>query len=129
MNIQEEISLKIKEDFKLEEVEAVKKIIRNIIRYGSNTGVDQVLRSILYLSEGDLRKVKKYYEMYCDDPRDVVGEAEQKAGNPGHWFSIPFDEMDDFAGELPKLEKEKSEDDNLPFLTDEVETFTKDLNK
>jgi hypothetical protein len=49
------------------------------------------------------------------DPREILMEAEDKAGNPGHWFSIPFDEMDDFSGELPIQHKDFEEDDNLPF--------------
>lgn len=110
----QDIKDRIKNDFEFADAIEVEKIFNQIASFGSNTGVDQVLRSILYLSNGDLANVKKYYSMYCDDPRDVIGEAEEKAGNPGHWFSIPFDQMDGFSGNLSKGEEDKKED-NLPF--------------
>ena len=35
-----------------------------------------------------------------DDPRNVVMEAENAAGNPDHWFGISFEEIEkfDFVG-------------------------------
>ena len=66
--------------------------------------------------EGDLYNLRERCLPYLkDDPRDLIREAEEKAGNPGHWFSIPFDEMENFSGELPATEKEESKDNNLPF--------------
>lgn len=112
-----DIENRIRQDFSNpEDALSVKEIFGRIIKFGSNTGIDQVLRSILYLADGSLLEVNKYYQMYREDPRDVIGEAEMKAGNPGHWFGIPFDEMEGFSGELPETKsKEENEGDNLPF--------------
>lgn len=109
-----DIEIRILQDFSNpKDAVAVNEIFSKIVEFGSNTGIAQVLRSILYLADGNVQEVNRYYLMYCEDPRDVIGEAEMKAGNPGHWFGIPFDEMEDFSGGLPGIKTD--EGDNLPF--------------
>jgi hypothetical protein len=112
MQIPNDIEKKIIDDFHGEEQEIVKLLFQRICQY--NTYSSQVLRSILFLSIGDFKKVIRYYLTYEVDPRDVIGEAEEKAGNPGHWFSIPFDEMPEFSGKLPNS-SEQEVDSDLPF--------------
>ena len=110
-----DIENRIRQDFNNpRDITSVNEVFSRIVKFGSNTDVDQVLRSILYLSDGSVSEVNKYYQMYCEDPRDVIGEAETRAGNPGHWFGIPFDEMEGFSGELPER-KSNDGGDNLPF--------------
>lgn len=61
---------------------------------GLNVGPAQLARSILYLSGGDITKLRQIFELhFYGDPRDVIMDAESKAGNPGHYFIPPFDEM------------------------------------
>lgn len=54
-----------------------------------NVGSDQLARAIVYLLQGDIEQIGKFLKMN-DDPRDIVMKAEQKAGNPGHYFLEPF---------------------------------------
>ena len=51
-------------------------------------GEDQLSRSIVYLSNGNIEQFKKVITF--DDHRDIIQEAENKNGNPGHYFTIPF---------------------------------------
>ena len=106
---------KIKVDFKESEREEAIRILETLNKELSNIGdMYQANRGLVFLSEGSLDKLKNYIFPPSDfEPRDIIIEAEEKAGNPGHWFSIPFDEMDNFSGELP--EDEEYEDDGLPF--------------
>lgn len=106
---------RIKLDFKESEREEVISILEKTLYTYSNVGaMDQAVRSIVYMADGNIKIIKDYCIPHLKyDPRDIIIEAEEKAGNPGHWFSIPFDEMANFSGELP--EGEEHEDDGLPF--------------
>ena len=64
---------------------------------------DQICRSIVFLADGDLQKIKnEILPMVNDDPREVLEWAEMKAGGPQHYFNIPFPEIDTFFNNLYK---------------------------
>jgi hypothetical protein len=99
-------------DFQGEEAKEVKRLVSNIFSMGLNVGVAQLTRSLLYLSEGDLYKLKTYYMPMMDsDPANVILAAERKAGNPGHFFDIPFDEIEIF---FDRMYGDNMEDDPPP---------------
>lgn len=50
----------------------------------------QASRALIYLAEGDLIKLRDLGD-YRIDPRDLIVMADEKAGNPKHYFSKPFD--------------------------------------
>ncbi len=73
----------------------VKKIILSLWTKTLNVGEDQLARSILTISEGDLQKLKSIYKQnFYGDPRDVIMTAERLLGNPGHYFIPTFDEIE-----------------------------------
>lgn len=84
---------RISKDYSKDDAIKVVSIIQNIFLSGSSVGVSQLARSILFLSNGNFNEIKKL--LGCD-PRDVILAAERKAGNPGHYFDIPFPEIDNF---------------------------------
>lgn len=58
-----------------------------------NVGATQLARAILVLSDGNLSELKKIFASdFYGDPRDLLMRAEGKAGNPGHFFTEPFDD-------------------------------------
>lgn len=57
-----------------------------------NVGKDQLARSILTISGGDLTKLKSLLTLN-DDPRDIIMTAESLSGNPGHYFMPTFDQI------------------------------------
>ena len=114
-NIALDVTEEINKSFEKHEALEVISILEKTLYTYSNVGaMDQAVRSIVYMADGDIKVIKDYCIPHLKyDPRDIIMEAEEKAGNPGHWFSIPFDEMANFSGELP--ESEEHEDDGLPF--------------
>lgn len=94
--LSKDILQKIKADFSVSEQKKVISILEKEITNGLNVPGDQFARSILFLSTGSLTKLQNDY-LTIDDPRDVIMEAEEKAGNPGHWFGISFEEMRAFS--------------------------------
>lgn len=113
-----DIERKIKIDFKSQEIEIVKALLKRKIEIGLNVGNDQFARSVIFLADKNLEKLKKILTEF-DDPRDVVSEAELKSGALEHWFAIPFDGIEQlngkrYNGDIFKQKKEK-EDDGLPF--------------
>jgi len=106
---------KVNKDFNSVNQLELKLILNEILSSRLNVGHHQLIRSLLYLSEGKINNLKNIYiPMMNLDPRDVVMSAEEKAGLPGHYFSISFDEMN--ANEnLVKKEFEELDDDRLPF--------------
>lgn len=75
----------------LEDQKAIQKILLPLFHASFNVGSEQLVRSILVLSEGDVRKAEEIVaENFFGDPRDVVQMAENKAGHPGHYFNCPF---------------------------------------
>jgi hypothetical protein len=112
----EDVVSELKRSFDTDKAAEAEKILRNLFAEFYNVGsIPQAIRSIVYLSGDDLSKIRSMCIPYLkDDPRDIIMDAEEAAGNPGHWFGIPFHEMKDFSGELPE-DKSKEENDNLPF--------------
>jgi hypothetical protein len=91
-NIPVDILNKINELFpNIEDNSEAKKLIEQIFKSSINIGPSQLARSILFISNGNLSLIKKIIDSdFYGDPRDVIMEAEQKAGNPGHYFNLPF---------------------------------------
>lgn len=52
---------------------------------------EEVIRSALFLSDGDIAILKREFD--SGDYRDILLAAEQKSGNFGHYFRIPFPEV------------------------------------
>lgn len=95
----------------IEVLEILTKLYEDNKNYGP---MIQAIRGLVYIAKGDVEIIRSYCVPHLQhDPRDVIMEAEHLAGNPGHWFGIPFDQMESFSGELP--ETTPSEDDGLPF--------------
>lgn len=115
--LSKDIIEKIKNDYCETDKARIIEIFSKLALENPKVGVmPQALRGILYLADGDVEKLKIICLPYLKyDHRDIIMEAEEKAGNPGHWFSIPFDEMDSFSGELPNQSKDVEEEDNLSF--------------
>jgi hypothetical protein len=68
---------------------------------------DSICRSILYLSNGSLSEITNaLLPLLQSDPRDLLNAAEYKAGNPGHYFAMPFPEIDAFFDDLYRGEEE-----------------------
>ncbi len=90
-SIPPDILIRIENDFQneVEKREAIS-IIQEIMNKQWNVGNAQFSRALIYLSKGDLTLLKTRYEN-CQDPRDELMEAENKAGKPGHYFSQPFE--------------------------------------
>ena len=108
--IDPDIIEKIHSDFKGIEAEEVKSIMKDIFDNIAVVGASQFARSLLFLSDGDLDKLKKDYLIMANkDPRDVILAAERKARNPGHYFVIPFSEIEGFLNNIYK-----EETDDLP---------------
>jgi Glu-tRNA(Gln) amidotransferase subunit E-like FAD-binding protein len=86
-----DIELKINELFAQDvEKETVKEMMLNLWTESFNVGTEQLVRSILILSNGSLEEIKKIIRNFNGDPRDVIMAAENKVGNPGHFFLDPF---------------------------------------
>lgn len=57
-----------------------------------NVGADQLARSILILSDGNISELNRIFSThFSEDPRDIIMEAEIKVGNPGLYFINPFE--------------------------------------
>lgn len=117
INLSNDIVLKITSDFSLDEQELVIGLLMEQEQIGLNVPFHQFVRSIIFLANGSLQDLKNKY-LLIDDPRDVISEAEVKAGRPGHWFAMPFDAMSTFVSpveEQTNYKIEKGFDDGLPF--------------
>lgn len=103
----EELENKIDLDFPASEAIEVKQIINKLYHENKNLGfIDQVLRSLIFLSEGQLSNLKYQLPPFrLFEPRDIIIEAEECAGNLGHWFGISFDEIEKRYGQTEKEEK------------------------
>ena len=87
---------KIVEDFEAPDREQVIAIMEDIKQRNFNVGTDQIIRSLIFLAKGSTKTLfNTFLPMMKLDPRDIIMEAEEEAGNPGHWFSIPFNKMND----------------------------------
>ncbi|MBL7816977.1 MAG: hypothetical protein JNL70_18280 [Saprospiraceae bacterium] len=90
-----DIICKIHADFKEEDLAEAIAIFAFQYKNVGIVGSAQFVRSLIFLSKGDLNFLKNYI-LKNHDPREVVMEAENAAGNLGHWFGISFDEFDDY---------------------------------
>ena len=92
MKLPEDIILKIDELFPADEDNSnAKKLIGQIYTSTLNVGQDQLTRSILYISNGNISEIKRIIDSnFYGDPRDVIMDAEHRAGNPGHYFLNAF---------------------------------------
>lgn len=89
MKIPQDILDKVKEDyFDLEHQKVVSNFVIELYNTNWNVGHDQLCRSILFLLEGEIENLSRFSSI--EDPRDVIMEAEKKAGNPGHYFINSF---------------------------------------
>jgi hypothetical protein len=117
-NFDNDIIEKVKMDFNSNEIEDVYKLLKDSLSSGLNVGEGQFIRSVLFLSKGNIEQLKIILQNF-DDPRDIVGEAEVESGNLGHWFAIPFNEIEQLNGELYDgsifNQVDFAEDDGLPF--------------
>lgn len=74
------------------EKKAVLKIIHELFDKNWGVGHDQLARSLLVLSDGNLIELET--AISSTDPRDIIMIAEVRSGNPGHYFIPTFDEME-----------------------------------
>lgn len=100
-NFMNQINLDILErinaEYSDEDQKEILMIIENIFSNGSIVGPAQLARSLLFLANGNLNLIKQFM---TKDPRDVILAAERKIGSPGHFFNLPFDEIDQFFEKL-----------------------------
>jgi hypothetical protein len=89
-----DIIKKINADFKKEEVDEVIAIALDMFENISVVGGAQFVRSLLYLANGNLNVFKETIKRAKADPRDIVSEAEDMAGNQGHYFISSFDDIE-----------------------------------
>jgi hypothetical protein len=69
----------------------VKKLLLMLWTTSLNVGPDQLARSILIISDGKLDNIKKVLEsVFQRDPIDIIMKAEERMGNPGHFFIEHF---------------------------------------
>ena len=95
VDLPKDIENKIDRIFAVTERAEIKRLLLDLWSRNLNVGADQLARSILYLSDGNLDKLRTIFEKeFYGDPRDVIMMAEEKAGNPKHYFIISFDEID-----------------------------------
>ena len=113
-----DIHQKIRKEFRLNEVEEVEKELKQRVDNGLNVGPNQFVRSVIFLANKSIEELKSIL-LNFDDPRDVVGEAEYKSGELGHWFAIPFEEIEQLNGEKYSGEifnqNQKNQNDEFPF--------------
>lgn len=84
----EDITTRISQDFTTEDQDEVRLILTETYTDNHNVGtVLQGLRAVLILSEGDVNKVRDYCVPHLsEDPRDLIMDAEEIAGDPKFWF-------------------------------------------
>ena len=75
--------------------EEVERLLLSLWATPLNVGEEQLARSILVLSDGQVSEVKNIFNShFFGDPRDVVMKAEIKTGNPRHYFIDPVFDSD-----------------------------------
>jgi hypothetical protein len=96
MEIPKDILRKIDELFPSMEDNVIAKHLLEEIRLATaNVGFAQLIRSILTLSDGSLSAIRKIIQSdFYGDARDVIKKAEDKLGNPGHFFIPAFEEIE-----------------------------------
>jgi hypothetical protein len=93
MGIPDDIKEKISQLFNSPaDRQEAEQLLQSLWTTSLNVGSGQLARSILVLSEGQISAIREIIESgFHGDPRDIIMDAEKKAGNPGHYFSTPFD--------------------------------------
>lgn len=77
------------------EQQEVKDLMQELKDIPLNVSPEQLARSILTISEGDIKKIRSIFQQdFYGDPRDIIMEAERKLGNPKHYFIPPFPESE-----------------------------------
>jgi hypothetical protein len=104
---------KINFDFK-GDADRAETFIKKLIMDGGMKGTEQFIRSLIFLANGNFDQLRSL-RLSIDDPRDLIMRDEEAAGNPGHYFIIPFSEMDSFSGELPNNDSSWIENNDLSF--------------
>lgn len=91
----EDILDKINKDFGTEDAQEIKDLLTELYANLHGDGpILQAIRGMIFLSNKDADIIRDMCIPYLyRDPRDIICEAEEKAGNPGHWFDIPFSLM------------------------------------
>ncbi len=86
---------KIDQDFDHEDKQEIKDLLTELYAHMHKDGpIIQAIRGIIFLADKDAERIRDLCIPYLQrEPREIIVEAEEKAGNPGHWFNIPFDQM------------------------------------
>jgi len=77
---------RLKKDFEdIDEMNKIKRELEVIFQRQWNVGSAQLVRSVLYLIQGDVIKVNDYKTIL--DPRDIISEAEHKSNGKYNYFN------------------------------------------
>lgn len=79
MEISEQILKTLKSNFQDKNLATVETRIRELYNSKLNVGHDQLIKSILFLSQGSIEKFNSFFPI--DDPRDIILEAQIASGN------------------------------------------------
>ena len=83
MCLPQDIEYKIKADFSEKEQEA-KNILKSLTERTINVGIDQLMRSVISLADGNIEELRKL-ALFKEDPRYIVRKA-GRAGLPSYKF-------------------------------------------
>jgi len=89
MDVPLDIQKMIEKYFNESECADAKAFIRNYLSQNHPILI-QSSRAVIYLSDGDLDKMKRLAS-YEIDPRDLIVMGDEKAGNPKDYFRTPFE--------------------------------------
>jgi hypothetical protein len=92
MRLPEDIKNKIDQHFFSSSArQRVTELLESLWTLPLNVGPDQLARSILILSNGQISEVENIFSTsFLGDPRDVIMQAENKIGHPRQYFIHPF---------------------------------------
>ena len=112
-----DIVKKVKQDFEGEEIEYVLKELHEKRFSGTkNSWKDHIIRTVLFLAEGDLEKIKFDINSKDTISRYMASYGRMwKSAKHHHYFTMTFDEMEYLNNVLQNdLKEEFQERDNLP---------------
>lgn len=105
--IAKDVQDRVQRDYEEVEAKEIIETLNELCEIGFNVSPHQVCRSAIYVADGSYSKfLNVALPMLKSDPRDIIDEAERIAGGPGHFFSIPFPEIDIFYDRLYEGEEE-----------------------
>lgn len=78
------ISHIIERDFNGNVFKEVQKMIEEVYKVSWNVDHDQLIRSLLYLSNGSIDKFNSFFPII--DPRDIIMAAQMKEENKENYF-------------------------------------------